>query len=493
MIFKSIRFKIILWYMLVLAVTLSLFSVAVYDRFSRRLYGDIDDLLGSRCEGIVDAIDMFWERQQAQSGAAAPVTVSAREVPAGPFVKIAQQWVDEESAKPHLLDIMVRIFDVQGFNIVSSPGAGGVRTLAPDLLESVGKGARHFQNHSIFISPTQSITVRTLTFPVIKDGALAYIVQVSGNLAPVHTALVDLRLILFVLLPLTIIVTGVAGAFLAKKALHPVMGMIATTRRITARSLKLRLTPPDTRDEIKQLADTFNEMLERLDTALSSQQRLVQDMSHEFKTPLTILKGQFEVALKRSRTPQEYTAVLTSGIEEIDRLNRIVEDLMMLAQFDTHNVLISPRPFDLAACAARVVETMRVLADQKGVALAFASDGAVEAAADENYIRRAVLNLLSNAVKFTPARGRVDVRVFRSGKDACVAVKDTGPGIPVEERERVFERFYSLDRSPHSHGLGLSIVKSVVEAHGGRIEVESAVGAGSTFTIILPCGATAAH
>lgn len=472
--------------MLVLTVTLTLFSIAVYHRFSSGLYSDLDDVLLSRAEGIDDAIDMFWQRKQTGMQQGAVPLPQAAEIPAVSFVKVARQWIDEESAQPKLLDIIVRIYDVNGLNIVSFPNEEAVSSLPDGVLKSVIRGQRHVDNIRLETVRGGMVTVRSWTVPVVKEGKIAYIVQVGSPLDSIETARLELRLILFVLLPLTILLTGVAGAFLAKKTLNPVTDMIYTIRQITASNMKLRLSVPDTRDEIRQLADTFNSMLVRLDTALTAQQQLVQDISHEFKTPLTILRGQFEVALKRPRSSEEYSSVLSSSIEEIDKLNGIVADLLVLSRFDNKQARLKPRRFDLGELVGKTAHALKVLADEKEINIEVTAEGGVTLEADDELIRRVVQNLLSNAVKYTGRGGRIVITVGRSAEHACLVMSDTGIGIPSEELPFIFDRFYCVDKSHCSHGLGLSIVKSIVEAHHGTVSVESEVGVGTTFTVLLP-------
>ncbi len=485
MIFKSIRFKIILWYMLVLALTLSLFSAAVYHHFSARLYSDLDELLISRAEGITDAIDMFWAREKVTPQ---DLNVTeAHEIDRVSFMKLAQQWVDRESGRPKLLNFVVRIFDVNGLSIAAMPEMETAPVLPARTRAEVLQGKSFIGDTAVETAAGETMLLRSWTHPVIKNGRLVYIVQVASPLTAIHSALIDLRLVLFVLLPLTISLTGIAGAFLARKALNPVDSMITTIRQITAQNLKLRIAIPDTRDEIKNLADTFNDMLGRLDKSLSAQQQLMQDISHEFKTPLTVLRGQLEVTLKKLRAPEEYERVLNSSLEEIDKLSSIISDILVLARFDSKEARISLEEFDLAGLARDTLGAIKVLADQKDITLALDGPEHGLVQADHTLMRRVLLNLLSNAVKFTPAGGQVRISLGQAaGGNVTLSVSDTGAGIAPRDLPRIFDRFYCADKSHSSHGLGLSIVKSIIEAHKGTIEVTSVPSRGTTFTISLP-------
>jgi heavy metal sensor kinase len=326
------------------------------------------------------------------------------------------------------------------------------------------------------------------TKPVVEADAVTYIVQVASPLTALENVLGDLRHLLTVMLPLLILFTGLIGMILAKLSLRPVDRMIKAVQQITAQSLRQRIPEPDTRDEIQRLAVTFNDMLARLDRSFASQRHFLQDASHELKTPLTILEGEMSVALKRQRSPEEYEGVLRSCLEEIERLTRIVHNLLTLARLDDREIALQRQSVDLGALACSVLEDMQVLADQKAVSLACKAAEALSVVADEQFMRQVLINIISNAVKYTPEGGAVSVDVLPGKGSVAVIVRDTGIGIKAEDIPFIFDRFYRVEasRSSAGFGLGLSIAKSIVEAHGGTISLQSLPGQGSTFTITLP-------
>jgi heavy metal sensor kinase len=485
---QSVRFKIILWYMLILALTLAIFSVILYRNFSQALYGDKDDLLQTRVGGIVDSIDTYWEAERMEA-----VTMGIKE---GPFTKInninfariAQRWVEEKSDDPDLLNIIVQIFDVKGALIASSKNIQNISILSKKALTSELQKEKRFDTVSIEFSPDNPVTIRVLTIPVVENKKVAFIVQVASPLGTIQTALTNLKVILFLLLPLTVVLTGIIGVFLAKIALNPVDRMIDTIHQITAENLKLKVNIPDTKDEIRRLADTFNEMLERLEHAFSSQRQFIEDFAHELKTPLAVLKGEMEVALKRIRSTEEYESVLLSNLEEVNRINRIVEDLLMLARFDSSAIILEKKPLEISGLVNVIVNDIKVLADQKNISINFSAQGKINIYGDENQMKRLFINLLDNAIKYTQRNGKVIVSVEPVEDFARIEISDTGTGIPADEIKHVFDRFYRLDKSRHKpgFGIGLSIAKSIVDAHKGKIEVESKMNQGTTFTVFLP-------
>ncbi len=247
--------------MLILALTLAVFSIALYRNFSQTLYGDKDDLLQSRVGGIVDSIDTYWETERLEAETASIKSEIFSKINNINFAKIAQRWVEEKSDDPELLNIIVQIFDANGLLITSSKNISNVSIFSKKALTSEFQKKKHFDTVSVEFSPNNPMTLRMLTMPVVENNKVAYIVQVASPLGSTQSALKNLKIILFLFLPMTVILTGIIGVFLAKIALNPVDRMIDTIHQITAENLKLKVDIPDTKDEIKRLADTFNDLL----------------------------------------------------------------------------------------------------------------------------------------------------------------------------------------------------------------------------------------
>ncbi len=487
-VFKSIRFKITVLYMAILALTLTLFSAILYHNVSRGLYGNMDTLLKSKAGGITQAIDTYWyaANLEAISSGVKPDEILSKRRNIN-FAKVAQRWVREESTDPKLLDIIIRVFDTDGRTIVSSKNTQGLAGISQKNFLSVLQGRSRFDTIDS-VSPAAGMTLRTFTTPVFENEKVAYIVQVASPTSSIVTALNNLKLALFILFPITIFVTGIMGAFLAKVTLHPVDSMIHTIHQITAENMKLKLKVPGTRDEIQKLAETFNTMLDRLDRAFTSQRQLFEDLSHELKTPLTIIKGEFEVMLKKIRSQMEYESILKSALEEINRIVKLAEGLLLLARLEAKEMGPEKRDIELNRLVEGVVNNIKSLAELKQVRLSFAASEKISLSADEGQLNTVLLNILDNAIKYTPAGGDIRVGVEKEKDRAKVIIRDSGIGIPEGEVEHIFDRFYRIDKSRNSlgFGLGLSIAKSIVEAHDGAITVQSTPPLGTTFTISLP-------
>jgi two-component system OmpR family sensor kinase len=295
------------------------------------------------------------------------------------------------------------------------------------------------------------------------------------------------------LIPVGVLFAGIGGYFLAHRSLAPVGAMGTQAERIGAANLHERLEVRNANDELGRLARTFNELLDRLDRSFERQRRFISDASHELRTPVSILRGEAEVALSQvSRSPEEYRESLAVLYEEAQRLARIVEDLFTLTRADAGEYRLAQSDFYLDELAADCVRATRALAQVKSIKLVAVTPEEMPVHADEDLLRRMILNLLDNAIKYTPAGGNVSVTCGSMPDGYELSVTDSGPGIPAEMQSRVFERFFRVDRARSragadgGAGLGLSIARWIAEAHLGRIELVRSDVTGSKFTVRIP-------
>lgn len=491
MFLSSVRFKIILWYMLILTLTLLLFSLLLFRNLSYRLHQEIDNMLLLKAEGIVDSIDAYWEAEQEEAIKDGMDIVSLAKIDNANFARVARRWLEEKSKDPALMNIAVQIFDIRGILIAYSRNITNISVIPEQIFTLVSQGQSYSGNIFVKTSTEKRLSLRIFTLPVIENKKVVYIVQVSTGLNIVESSLRHFIVLLFFLLPGIVIATGIAGTFLAKIALNPVDKMIYAIHQITVENLKMRVKPPNTKDEIRKLADTFNEMLEELECVFTSQRQFIEDLTHELKTPLSVIKGELEVALKKMRSKEEYKSVLHSNLEEINRIIRIVEDLLFLARFDNSAVVLARKPVDMNLLLKQILEDIKILAEQKQIILNLFIQGELKVEGDSEKLRRLFLNIIDNAIKYTPPQGKVQITATIEDKSAKIAVTDTGIGIPTEDLPRIFDRFYRVDASRiyGGFGLGLSIAKSITKAHKGTIIAESTPNRGSTFTVILPLSA----
>jgi len=293
---------------------------------------------------------------------------------------------------------------------------------------------------------------------------------------------------LLVLVPLGLLLAAAGGAGVARIALRRVDEMTRTARRITAEDLSRRVPVRGAGDELDRLAETLNGMLVRLESTVVQLRRFTADAAHELRTPLTVLKGGIEVALRAERSGEEYRAVLASSLEEVERVSRLAEDLLLLSRL-TAGVEEERARVDLEPIVLEVFDVGSRLAQQTGVALRLAGAESATVIGQPRSLSRALMNLVENAIKYTPAGGKVELSLRTAEGHALLAVQDSGIGIAPADAERIFEPFVRLDaaraRETGGSGLGLAIARSIVEAHGGTLAVESEPGAGSRFTIRL--------
>jgi heavy metal sensor kinase len=278
------------------------------------------------------------------------------------------------------------------------------------------------------------------------------------------------------------------GYFLARRALAPVDAMVEAARRIEAEDLTQRIPAGASEDELDRLATVINDMLARLERSFGAVRRFSSDAAHELRTPLTILKGEIELALRSPEPGAEIRRTLASCLEEVDRLNSLMEDLLLLARMESNALSSRPAPVNLAEVLEDAAPALRELSAKAGNTCIISTAAPLWTQGYEALLFRLIFNLAENAIKYTPPGGRIEVTLGVEGGAAVMEVKDNGPGIAPEAQEHIFERFYRGDpaREGSGTGLGLALVQSIVQLHLGEIRLESTPGAGSTFRVRLP-------
>ncbi len=458
-ILRSLRFRLTLWYVLLLAVILAGFSAGVYLALRQRLYENLDDSLQNRASVLLGAI-------QYQDGR--------------PTLGIQQTIAD-----PNEGEHFSRIYDRTGSVTFDDSSDTERPPINSNAVQSALQGAtsvRHLK------AGGESMRVKLL--PLSTSGDIEGALEVGISEGDVRDTLRVLLLIIAVAYPVTLGVASFGGVFLAGRALAPIDDITRTARRISAKDLSQRLDLRLADDEIGRLAHTFDEMITRLDEAFRRQRQFTADASHELRTPLTSIKGQVEVALTKERSAQTYREVLGAVNEEVDRLIRLVGSLLTMARADAGQIPIAKERVELGGLVASVVEQVAPMADERGVLVEAPPGPATAVQADQDLLLQLLLNLLDNAIKYTGRGGRVTVGWASRDGSVELWVHDTGAGIRPEHLPRIFDRFYRVDRArgraEGGTGLGLSICRWIAEAHGGSISAESTPGSGSTFTVRLP-------
>jgi two-component system OmpR family sensor kinase len=395
----------------------------------------------------------------------------------------------EEAAQVRELNRYAQVWNAAGESLLRTQYITEDLPLDPDALSEAATG-RLVTTDQRF----QGLPIRSLYYPLERMGAAhaRHVLQVAAPLVGRDELL---RQLAWLLGAITLTVAGASfagGWWLGGRMVRPVHEIIDQAEAMRPGTLGHRISAEAGTQEYERLVDVLNGMLARLEGAFESQRRFTADASHELRGPLTSLRGEAEVALRRERNPTEYRRVLTSNLQEVDRLTRLAEDLLTLARSDAGVMQPRLQVTDVAACAGVVMERLRTRADEKTVRLDMETTAHAEAMVDPGLIEQLLWNLVENAVKFTPAHGRVRVGVVREGRQLIIQVQDTGPGVPAEDLERIFERFYRADaaRTPGGDatgtGLGLSIVRAIAEVHGGQARALNAPGGGALFRVTLP-------
>jgi heavy metal sensor kinase len=313
------------------------------------------------------------------------------------------------------------------------------------------------------------------------------VIQVGRSEAPMRAQMRDLAVMLVLGLPVAVAMAGLGGYMLARRALAPIERMTAHARTITAERLHDRLPVGNPDDEMGRLAGVFNETLGRLEKSFDQMRRFTADVSHQLRTPLTAIRSVGEVGLRGGhRDETAYRGIIGSMLEETDRLAVLVDRLLTLSRAEMDQTVLARDTVNLVELAEDVVGHLGVLAEEKGQTLTIDATGTPTAVADRVVLRQALINLVDNAIKFTPPGGRVSIGVSGTDGAARIDVSDTGPGIPEEARDQIFDRFYRGDENADvGTGLGLSIAKRAVEANGGDLTLAHSGNDGTTFSITL--------
>ena len=476
----SVRVRLTLWYTAVVAVVLILLAVLTYFLYARNIGQRTDSNLAELADTFATTFNAELVDEQ------------------GPDA--TKKAAREAMVEHRFRDVLFAFQDSQGSLLLSSfdlPSAGSSNEhLTPGLFAS-----RDFQTVASLAGsahPFRTIhggrgAYRAYARP-LSAARLTFILVVLQSLHPQRELLEDIRNSFLGIIPIALLFAALGGYFLARKSLAPVASMASKARTIGAANLHDRLGVSNQRDELGQLAISFNELLDRLEASFERQRRFIADASHELRTPVAILRGESEVTLSQpDRSAAEYREALTILRDESQRLAHIIEDLFTLTRADAGQYPLNPGDFYLDELASDVLRHARSLALAKEITLVPSIESELLFHGDEALIRRLLLNLLDNAIKFTPKGGKVTLECNKQGAQYVVDVTDTGPGIPPDLQPRIFERFFRADKvrsrsetDGGGAGLGLSIARWIAEAHRGQLGLARSDASGSTFTVSLP-------
>ncbi|MEX2120590.1 MAG: heavy metal sensor histidine kinase [Pirellulales bacterium] len=448
----NVRWKLTVWYGGVLAAVLALFGGVVYVVMRHQFLERID-------QGLEEELsDVLSEVERAKDSAGLTEWLNRR-------------FAHHEGFDFEITDSRGRPFFVNPRMIEHSLSFAGAPAAATPRFASLQAG-----------SPARWRVVAVRAEG--PEGPLT--IKVGRSLASFDHEMRELLFTFIVTGPITLLIAVSGGYFLACRALRPVSRMTQTAQRISADRLNERVAVDNPHDELGTLAETLNEMIERLEHSFTEMRRFTADAAHELRTPLAVIRSEAEVALRSSRSAEEYARVLENLLEEANRLSSMADRLLFLCRQDAGLQPPGQEVVQIDELLADLVANLQLVAQEKGVDLALDRNEPCQLLGDSRQFRRLLYNLVDNAIKYTAAPGTVSLASRKENGLLAIVVADTGIGISAEHLPRIFDRFYRVDPArsdENGAGLGLAICQSLVRAMGGTIRVESIVGRGTTFTV----------
>lgn len=454
---RSIGFRLASWYFLVFAAGILIFSLLAWFTMRESLYRAIDAGLRDRAGSLADFL---------------------ADIQTLPGDRMHEEL--QEQALPGQGGNLFQVRAEDGRWLFRSRrlAAADVPLAVPSRLPEP-----EFQNRIVDHRPVRLYSTK------IQVGDTPYAIEVAAVIDQASSALNSFRVVLLLFTPLLILASTGGAYWISRRALAPIDRITRTAQRISIENLSGRLKTPPNRDELWRLSKTLNEMLARLEESVGRITQFTANASHELRAPISLIRTTAEVAVRRPRTPDEYRQALVEILEEAERTSQVVESLMLLARTDSGRELLDLGTVDLAEILRWAAEVGEKLADAHGITFSLTSPDPVAIHGDAQALQRALLILLDNAAKYTAAGGWIKVESSCRGQSAVVSVADSGIGIAAEDLPHIFDRFWRADRArtrdQGGAGLGLSIANWIATAHGGTIEVTSAPGSGSVFTLVL--------
>ncbi len=468
---KSLR-SLISWSAFILLAGLLVFSALVYGASELLLQRFVDGRLLVLTETLAEFVEQypaFFE----QSGNGTDPT----------------NELTESSTEPHVLpDVThaLRVFSIDGSLLWRSSHASIHASLPPRVLEQVRLNNLLFETHD---APDGTPARHLFRFFTGK-GRMRYILQTETSLLHYQETLNGLVFLFTLGSGATLILAWVGSLWMAKKVMAPIEALCTSAETMSEADLGKRLVVDSPYREFRRLTQAVNSVLDQFQRGSEVQRNFCEIAAHEMKTPLTILQGNLEVALMKARTTEEYHEVLLNNLQQVDRLIALTRPLLTLAKFTSSKPPVHLVPLDLEPLIQELVDELMILADDREITLAFEPRPVPPVLGDAQWLKQALINLLDNALRYTPSGGSVTVRLQTVGHEVAIEVADTGHGIEPENIPHLFERFYRTDwaraKDAAGTGLGLPIVKEIMEAHGGSISVTSEVNKGSVFTLRVP-------
>ncbi|MBF0618936.1 MAG: HAMP domain-containing protein [Candidatus Omnitrophica bacterium] len=487
---NSLKFKISFLYSLILGAVLIAYSAFLYVGLSFTLYDELDKELKAKSKATVNVLGLYTKAVGDPQKVADYVfnriaSLDEIDVKLEVITKIDFYWA-QQFEKLNMQDDLMQLVGPGGDCLARS------RRMSNDLRKIflAQYTAESLQKPFVFSDIRYKNKVFRLMSAACLINGKPYILQIAASQKPIIQLLKDRWAAIVFSIPFIFILMFLLGRFLLEQMLQPIVKVTRAAEMISHKDLSARLALLQSDEEMKRLVAAFNDMIARLENAFKHIEEFSGQVAHELRTPLAIMRGESELALRKDRDIEEYKRVLKSNLEEIGRMLKTTDDLLLLTKLDYKPEVFKREPLEFNEFYREVADQVGILALKKGVQFVFEPCGqAVRISADRLHLRRLFYNLIHNAVKFTPAGGTVRVSASVKGGKLYAAIADTGCGILAEDLPKVFDRFFHKDRTGASDepgsGLGLSIAQAVARHHGGEITVESRPQNGSVFTVVL--------
>lgn len=485
--FNSLKFEISILYAFLLGFILIIFSGVFYIILFYSFNSELDNELKVKAQEINQSIRAYLDIQGNDSSGllfAAQKTITGEG-------KDPKQWWNRINERRWLKRVRQLDFNGKYINFVSSAGESLIRSgnLRQPLLSNFLKEIPSPKSKKISLKniAVDHHRIRLVNFPFIYKTSPRYFIQVGGLQKPATQLLQNWLYSIALSIPLILILTSFVGRLFAARILDPVQKITVAAQKIMYEDLSSRVQANYFDEEMKGLVEAFNDMISRLEQSFNHIEDFSSHVAHELKTPLAIIRGEAELALRKDRDIQEYKRVIKINLQESARMVKTIEDLLLLAKLDYQPEIFKFESMDFIDFFKEIYEQSRIFAYEKNITVNLhAPAGIIEINADQLHLRRLFFNLIDNALKFTPDHGRMDIVIKSEHKKLVILITDTGKGIDPENLLKIFERFFRAGYEEPGSGLGLNIAQSIARIHKGEIQVTSQLNKGTTFKVIFP-------
>ena len=466
--YHSIKSKLLFWYVATIAILMAVFFIIFYISIKKSLNRNVITALSTFREELKDALIQN---------------------PVENWRYVVKKEISEEK---EIFPIFVKILKIKNKEFKE------IVAVTPDTLKikHIPKFSKlsynKIKDNSSIITEYNEygIPFKILSFFLKNDINHYHLIQIGTPIIYVNETLKKFISIVLISVPILLLSFILGGFFLIKKTFAPVRNIVSTVKKISEKDLSKRIESFEKNNELSELINTFNNMLSRLESSFDQVKQFSNDVSHELKTPLTIIKGEIEVALRKNRPFEEYKELLKSVNSETDKLENIINNLLFLSKMDIENIRKTFKTVQFDEILLETYEEFETITQKKKITLILKKIQKTNLKGKRDLLKHLFRNLIDNAVKYTPKNGKVEIILEKRNNYAKFIISDSGIGIPKSSLSRIFDRFYRVDSARSNEtggtGLGLSIVKRVIDVHSGKIEVKSELHKGTTFIVSIP-------